>query len=148
MLEAPIASVVRGFSAPVTLDDDLTPQARLAQMAHDPDPFTRWEAGQTLARAIMLGESGASVAALTTALGRELDRAQEDPAFAALALRLPDLNELILASTTPDPDKLFQAREALRRAIASALRDRLEPIAQTKGEVPFSPSADAAGRRA
>jgi len=148
VLEAPIASVVRGFSAPVTLDDDLTPQARLAQMAHDPDPFTRWEAGQTLARAIMLGESGASVAALTTALGRELDRAQEDPAFAALALRLPDLNELILASTTPDPDKLFQAREALRRAIASALRDRLEPIAQTKGEVPFSPSADAAGRRA
>jgi aminopeptidase N len=147
VLEEPIASVVRGFSAPVTLDDDLTPQARLAQMAHDPDPFTRWEAGQTLARAIMLGESGASVAALTAALGRELDRAQEDPAFAALALRLPDLNELILASKTPDPDKLHQAREDLRRAIAGALRERLEAIARTKGETPFSPGADAAGRR-
>lgn len=147
VLEEPIVSVVRGFSAPITLDDDLTPQARLAQMAHDPDPFTRWEAGQTLARSIMLGESSASVAALTTALGRELDRAQEDPAFAALALRLPDLNELILASKAPDPDKLFQAREDLRRAVASALRDRLEAIARTKGEVPFSPGADAAGRR-
>jgi aminopeptidase N len=147
VLEEPIVSVVRGFSAPVTLDDDLTPEARLAQMAHDPDPFTRWEAGQTLARAIMLGESGASVAALTTALGRELDRAQEDPAFAALALRLPDLNELVLAATSPDPDKLFQAREALRRAVAGALRERLEAIARTKGEVPFSPGADAAGRR-
>jgi len=145
--EEPIVSVVRGFSAPVTLDDDLTPQARLAQMAHDPDPFTRWEAGQTLARAIMLGESGASVAALTTALGRELDRAQEDPAFAALALRLPDLNELVLASKSPDPEKLFQAREDLRRAVAGALRERLEAIARTKGEVPFSPGADAAGRR-
>jgi aminopeptidase N len=100
-----------------------------------------------LARAIMLGESGASVAALTTALGRELDRAQEDPAFAALALRLPDLNELVLAATSPDPDKLFQAREALRRAVAGALRERLEAIARTKGEVPFSPGADAAGRR-
>lgn len=147
VLEEPIVSVVRGFSAPVTLDDELTPQARLAQMAHDPDPFTRWEAGQTLARSIMLGESGASVAALTTALGRELDRAQEDPAFAALALRLPDLNDLLLASKSPDPEALFQARESLRRAIASALRERLEPIARAKGEVPFSPGADAAGRR-
>jgi aminopeptidase N len=148
VLEEPIVSVVRGFSAPITLDDDLTPEARLAQMAHDPDPFTRWEAGQTLARAIMLGETGASVAALTTALGRELDRAQEDPAFAALALRLPDLNELILASKSPDPDQLFHAREDLRRAIAGALRERLEPIARAKGEIPFSPGADAAGRRA
>ncbi|MEQ1811511.1 MAG: aminopeptidase N [Terricaulis sp.] len=147
VLEEPIVSVVRGFSAPITLDDDLTPQARLAQMAHDPDPFTRWEAGQTLARAIMLGESGASVAALTTALGRELDRAQEDPAFAALALRLPDLNELILSTKAPDPEELFQSREDLRRAVASALRERLEAIARTKGEVPFSPGADAAGRR-
>ncbi len=147
VMEEPIVSVARGFSAPVTLDDDLTPADRLAQMAHDPDPFTRWEAGQTLARSIMLGETGASVAALTTALGRELDRAQEDPAFAALALRLPDLNELILASKTPDPEKLHQAREALRRAIAGELLERLEQIARAKGEVPFSPGADAAGRR-
>ncbi|MGE0530182.1 MAG: aminopeptidase N [Hyphomonadaceae bacterium] len=147
VMEEPIVSALRGFCAPVTLDDDLTPQARLAQMAHDPDPFTRWEAGQTLARAIMLGESGASVAALTTALGRELDRAQEDPAFAALALRLPDLNELVLVSKSPDPEQLFRAREDLRRAVAGALRERLEAIARTKGEVPFSPGAEAAGRR-
>ncbi len=148
VLEEPIVSVVRGFSAPITLEDDLTPQARLAQMAHDPDPFTRWEAGQTLARSIMLGETGPSVAALTTALGRELDRAQEDPAFAALALRMPDLNELILSAKSPDPEKLFQAREDLRRAVAGALRERLEAIARTRGETPFSPGADAAGRRA
>src|SRR5690606_14189176 len=132
VMEEPIVSAARGFSAPVTLDDDLTPRARLAQMAHDPDPFTRWEAGQTLARSIILGESGASVAALTAALGRELDRAQEDPAFAALALRLPDLNELVLASKSPDPEQLFRAREDLRRAVAGALRERLEAIARTK----------------
>jgi aminopeptidase N len=144
---APIASVLRGFSAPVTLDDDLSTDARLAQMAHDPDPFTRWEAGQTLAREIMLG-GGASAQALATALGRELDRAQEDPAFAALALRLPDLNELILAAPSPDPEALFQSRESLRRTIAETLRERLEPIARAKSETPFSPSADAAGRRA
>ena len=144
----PIPSVIRGFSAPVTLDDGLSIEARLTQMAHDPDPFTRWEAGQSIARAMMLGDASAPASALAKALGRELDRAQEDPAFAALALRLPDLNELILTCASPDPDALYAAREALRREIAATLRDRLEPIARAKGETPFSPSADAAGRRA
>ncbi|MEZ5996045.1 MAG: aminopeptidase N [Hyphomonadaceae bacterium] len=146
--EPVIASVMRGFSAPVTLDDGLEPAQRLTQMAHDPDPFTRWEAGQAIARAKLLSEDGPSSKALIAALGRELDRAQEDPAFAALALRLPDLNELILASSTPDPEALFARREALRREIAGALRERLEPIARARSETPFSPDASAAGRRA
>jgi aminopeptidase N len=117
-------------------------------MAHAPDPFTRWEAGQAIAREIMLSGVNTHAGALATALGRELDRAQEDPAFAALALRLPDLNELILAASAPDPEKLYSARERLRKTIASAHRARLQAIASAKGEQPFSPSADAAGRRA
>jgi aminopeptidase N len=145
--EAPIPAVLRGFSAPVTLKDDLSARERLAQMAHDPDPFTRWEAGQAIARAILLGHKEASAAELATALGRELDRAQEDPAFAALALRLPDLNELILAAPKPDPEALYAARESLRRTIATALRERLEPIARAKSDAEFSPGAEAAGRR-
>ena len=147
VLEAPIPTAVRGFSAPVTLDTDLSIEDRLAQIAHDPDPFTRWEAGQAIARAVLLGEAPEAAPALAQALGRELDRAQEDPAFAALALRLPDLNELILASAAPDPEKLYAARENLRREIATTLRRRLEPIATAPSETPFSPSADAAGRR-
>ncbi|HVV31594.1 MAG TPA: aminopeptidase N [Vitreimonas sp.] len=144
----PIPAILRGFSAPVALDDGLSVEQRLAQMAHDTDPFTRWEAGQSIARAIMLGESPSAAPALVAALSRELERAQEDPAFAALALRLPDLNELILASKAPDPEKLFAARESLRRDVATALRSRLESIATAKSETPFSPGAYAAGRRA
>jgi aminopeptidase N len=147
VLEEPITAALRGFSAPVTLDQDLSIEDRLAQIAHDPDPFTRWEAGQSIARAILLGDARDAAPALAQALGRELDRAQEDPAFAALALRLPDLNELVLSSAAPDPEKLFAARETLRREIASTLRNRLEPIAMAPSETPFSPSADAAGRR-
>jgi aminopeptidase N len=146
--EAPIPAVLRSFSAPVVLQDNLSAADRLVQMAHDPDPFTRWEAGQSIARRIMLGEAQIAASELAQALGRELDRAQEDPAFAALALRLPDLSELLLASPHPDPEALYSAREALRRTIASELRERLEPIARAKGETPFSPSAEAAGRRA
>ncbi|MBX9747906.1 MAG: aminopeptidase N [Hyphomonadaceae bacterium] len=146
--EAPIAAVLRGFSAPVTLEQNLSIDDRLAQIAHDPDPFTRWEAGQSIARAILLGDAPDAAPKLAQALGRELDRAQEDPAFAALALRLPDLSELILASASPDPEKLHAARECLRREIATTLRTRLEPIASAPSETPFSASADAAGRRA
>ncbi|HEX8901215.1 DUF3458 domain-containing protein [Vitreimonas sp.] len=148
VVEEPIPAVLRGFSAPVTLDDDLTIDQRLAQMAHDPDPFTRWEAGQSIARDIMLGEAPGAAPALASALGRELDRAQEDPAFAALALRLPDLNELLLTAQNPDPETLYVAREALRRTVASTLRDKLTPLASARSETPFSPGAEAAGRRA
>jgi aminopeptidase N len=149
VVERPIASVLRDFSAPVTLLDDLSSEARLAQMAHDPDPFTRWEAGQTVARGVMLGEAEINAApALAQALSRELDRAQQDAAFAALALRLPDLNELILSSAMPDPEALYRARENLRRLVAETVQAKLRPIAETPGETPFSPGADAAGRRA
>ena len=148
VLEAPIPAVLRGFSAPVTLTDSLNADERLAQMAHDPDPFTRWEAGQTLTRAAILADKNApDVAKLAQALGRELDRAQQDAAFAALALRAPDLNELILTGTQPDPDKLYQAREKLRREVATTNAAKLKPIAQAQSERPFSPSAEAAGRR-
>lgn len=52
---APVPSLLRGFSAPVKLvvegqqDEDLT-----FLMANDTDPFNRWEAGQRLARKILL----------------------------------------------------------------------------------------------
>jgi len=150
--KAPIAAIARGFSAPIAVHDDLTVDQRLAQMAHDPDPFTRWEAGQSIAREMIIaraeGKPAADPARLAEALARELDRAQEDPAFAALALRLPELADLIQAAPNPDPDALFAQREAVRVAIVTRIGDRLEGIALQPSETPFSPSADAAGRRA
>ncbi|MBY0562906.1 MAG: aminopeptidase N [Hyphomonadaceae bacterium] len=148
VLEPPIPAVLRGFSAPVSLGDGLTGQQRLAQMAHDPDPFTRWEAGQAIARALMLGDAQVAPSALADALGRELDRAQQDPAFAALTLRLPDVAELILTAPSPDPDALFAARETLRRAICEVLEDRLLRIARAPAEPSFSPASGPAGQRA
>ncbi len=144
---APIPALLRGFSAPTVLDDGLSIERRLAQMAHDPDPFTRWEAGQTIARALMLQGASAQDVTFAAALGRELNRAQEDPAFAALALRLPDLSELIMAAPSPDPEFLHASRDSLRRIIAVHLRDGLEPLARVRGETPFSANGDAAGRR-
>ncbi len=140
----PIPTVLRGFCAPVTLDDGLAPAQRLVQMAHDPDAFTRWNAGQALARDAMLAAAGIEVAAvaigeLANALRTELQRAAADPAFAATALRLPDLPELLLATERPDPDRLAGARDAVRRGIATALRTELVAIVDR-------PSPDAGSR--
>ncbi|MGH8598852.1 MAG: DUF3458 domain-containing protein, partial [Gammaproteobacteria bacterium] len=45
----PIPSLLRGFSAPVNLNFDYRDDDLAHLMAHDSDPFNRWEAGQRLA---------------------------------------------------------------------------------------------------
>ena len=45
----PVPSLLRGFSAPVILDFDYSDQQLLTLLAHDTDPFNRWEAAQRLA---------------------------------------------------------------------------------------------------
>jgi len=46
--EPPVPSLLRGFSAPVTLHYPYTRAELLTLLAHDSDPFNRWEAGQRL----------------------------------------------------------------------------------------------------
>ena len=46
----PVPSILRGFSAPVILEFDYSDEQLLTLLAHDTDPFNRWEAGQRLAR--------------------------------------------------------------------------------------------------
>ena len=45
----PVPSILRGFSAPVILDYEYSDAQLLTLLAHDTDPFNRWEAGQRLA---------------------------------------------------------------------------------------------------
>jgi aminopeptidase N len=149
--DRPIVAPLRGFPAPVTLVDDVPEADRLVQMAEEPDAFTRWEAGQTLARAAIIARAAGkdvSLDGFAAALGRELDRASRDAAFAALALRLPDLPELIQVSPTPDPDALHLARGHVRVTLARALKPKLLPLATATMQGPFEADAASAGRRA
>ena len=65
----PIPSLLRGFSAPVTLE--LTPELSVTELtralANDTDPFNRWEAAQKMARAIMRGVARSAAAAVAAA---------------------------------------------------------------------------------
>jgi aminopeptidase N len=90
----PVPSLLRGFSAPVRLELDLTDADLLSLLRHDQDSFNRWQSAQTVALRLLtrLSRNPAqeSSAALADAIGTFLDRSGlEDPAFTAMVLALP-----------------------------------------------------------
>ncbi|WP_121222150.1 aminopeptidase N [Oceanibaculum indicum] len=131
--EEPVPSLFRGFSAPVKLDagHDDTDLAFL--MAHDSDEFNRWEAGQALARKLLLGmvadrAAGREMAvpdSFVAAFRRVLTDGEAAPAFRAQALALPSEGDIGEAMRTIDVDGIHAAREHLRRHLAGKLKAEL-----------------------
>jgi aminopeptidase N len=125
-------------------------------MAHDSDPFNRWEAGQRLATKILLagveerraGRSPEFPQSFVNAFARVLADGRHDPAFAAEALSLPTEGYIGEQMAMVDPDAIHEVRVALRRHIAHALRSELSEVYQSLHVPgPYSPDARAAGQR-
>ncbi|MDG1352790.1 MAG: aminopeptidase N [Sulfitobacter sp.] len=149
----PVASILRGFSAPVVLDYTAD-HAHL--LAHDTDTFNRWEAGRTLARNSLLAlitEGKRPDPAYLDGLHAVVSDTGLDPAYRALMLGLPsqaDLaNALHEASHTPEPDIIHAATEAMREAQARKLADVLPALyAQNQVTAAYQPNAEQSGQRA
>ena len=146
--ERPVLSINRDFSAPINLDFEQSEADLLTLFSSDDDPFNRWEAGQKLAMQMILNnrlpDAGLIAAYRTLLLDPMLD-----PAFKELALTLPAESYLYEQCASVDPQKIFAARRAFRRAIAKQLQ--LEWAAlyqqnQTPG--PFKSDALDSGKRA
>lgn len=165
--EAPIPSLLRGFSAPVKLERAWTDAELATLAAHDRDPFARWEAGQTVLTRVLLADADPAapapnparlplpqpvadlVAATLAPFVGPAVSANADPAFAALCLALP--GEAYLAELVPVvyPDRLHQARNAVRVALGQQFKTELQQIVARFTETgPYQPTAAAAGRRA
>jgi aminopeptidase N len=161
----PVPSLLRNFSAPVTVKYDYSETDLTHLMAHDANAFNRWEAGQRLALALILrgiearraqpvGARGAAAGltppqAFVTAFARVLADAPRDPAFGAEVLALP--SEIYIAEQMGevDPDAIHAVRNGLRRDLARALKSELLATYQTQAVPgPYSPDAQAAGKRA
>ncbi len=143
----PVPSLLRGFSAPVVLNYPYSEDELLHLMAHDDDPFNRWEAGQRLAASTILEKNGAPSAKFVAAAKSILSG--DDPAFIAEALALPPESSLAEQMELVDPDRLHEARNRLRRELASALEgELLEKYRAGKTSAPYSPDAASMGRRA
>ena len=155
--EPPVASILRGQSAPVTLRHDFADGELTHLMAYDANPFNRWEAGQVLAARIILagveairaGREMTVPPAFVAALGRVLTDGARDPAFAAECLKLPGEGVLAEQMQVADPDAIHAARKRLVLEVARRYRTRFEG-AFRHFTVPgaYSPLPSAAGRRA
>ena len=156
--ERPVPSLNRGFAAPINLNANLDGEDLRFLAAHDSDPFNRWQAVNSLAtgtpgpvpgrnpgRRAPLEDAGL-VAAIAAALS---DRGLE-PAFIAQTIMLPtDADIAREIAHDVDPDAVFAARQALRRAIAAALGEVLsETYQRLAAPAPYAPDAASVGRRA
>lgn len=149
--EAPLLSLGRGFSAPCHFLLHQTDGERARLMAHDNDPFNRWESSQKLARSAMcaLMSDRPVDSAYIDAIGVVLDHAAEDMAFAAHMLALPLESEIAQSMNEIDPDAIHAARVGLVRILADAHHDTCAALYEACRETgPYSPDAASCGRRA
>ncbi|TYO91510.1 aminopeptidase N [Oceanicella actignis] len=162
--ERPTLSLLRGFSAPVILERDADPAERAFLLAHDSDPFNRWQAGAALAAEAIAAQTALrdGVPTLTPApiapgvveaLGKALRDETLDPAFRALILAPPSEDEIAQAlfdrDGVVDPQVVHAARERWKDALTDALADDLAALRALHRPVgPYSPEAADAGRRA
>jgi aminopeptidase N len=125
--------------------------------AHDSDPFNRWQAVQTLASALLVGNTARLHAGqdpevdegLLDALSTILTDKSLEPAFVAEALSPPSEADIAREiGKDVDPDAIFRSRMALRALMGlhlnAALTATYEGLAHTG---PYSPDAVSAGRR-
>ena len=127
----PVPSLLRGFSAPVVLDCDDSDAQLLTLLAHDSDPFNRWEAAQRLAlkRALdfirsdaVPGSAPVLDAATMDALRQVLHHPTLDAAFKELVLTLPGEVYIAEQLDVVDPQRVHAVRESMREQLATELQ--------------------------
>ena len=125
--ERPVLSINRGFSAPVIIDSDRSPQDLAFLSAHDDDPFARYEALQqlmvdTLVSAVTTGN--ADHLPVIDAVRRMLANPALDPAFAAEAASIPSEGFVGDQLLVVDPAAIRAARDRLRGDLGRQLLDQ------------------------
>ncbi|MFV1600637.1 MULTISPECIES: aminopeptidase N [unclassified Phaeobacter] len=152
----PVPSILREFSAPVILERETTNTERAFLLAHDTDPFNRWEAGNLLAtetRVAMVTDGIAPDTAYLDALVKLVRDDALDPAFRALVLSPPSQSEIAQTlhdrGVTPDPQRIYDAAETFTQTLAQQLETSLPRLyAATTVDGPYQPDAHGAGLRA
>ena len=155
---APTPSLLRNFSAPVNLDCALSDAQWLTLLAHDPDAFNRWEAGQRLAvqaalRFIRSNGNPDSEKVLDedfiAAMRSVLQHPELDAAFKELVLTLPSETYISEQLESVDPQYVHAVREAMKLQLATSLFEQWETCyEQNRVLGAYSPDALSSGKRA
>eukprot|EP00892_Ulva_mutabilis_P003378 jgi/Ulvmu1/1411/UM011_0140.1 len=168
----PVPSLLRNFSAPVTMiidgqtDEDLT-----FIMANDTDAFNKWDAAQRLGRGLLLSLYDAAMSAgasngdldrtlaaaggvserLIAAYRSILTDSSIDGSLAAMTLALPSQSELVQSIPEADPVVVHGVLGYVRRSIAQQLMPELLQVLKendTPAGEPFSVQPAAVAKRA
>ena len=124
-----VPSLLRNFSAPVILQDDLTPSERLHLLAYDADMFNRWDAAQTLLADQILFTAtdqdaaidSPAMAALANAYADALANSDLLDMFKAGLLTMPAISVLESRMNPADPVALFHARHKIEAELGRLL---------------------------
>jgi len=154
----PVPSILRGFSAPVILEFDYSDAQLLTLLAHDLDPFNRWEASQRLALGCAIHWAGngvdlTGVGPLNDATIEAMRRVLRDPsldaAFKELVLTLPSETYMAEQLAMVDPQRVHAVREAMRTQLATSLfEDWQAAYEQNHDTGAYTPDPLSSGRRA
>jgi aminopeptidase N len=144
--EPPTPSLLRGFSAPVKLRFDRTPEELAFLMAHDADAVSRWDAAQTLGEAIIatLVQDHAAGRELviddrfSAAFGRVVADPAIDGSLRALMMALPDERVVAQHAEVVDVDGIHEARQFVVRSLAHRHRDALRDLYDRHHGTPYS----------
>ena len=152
--ESPTLSLLRGFSAPVVVEDSQSDGELHAVLANDDDPFCRWDAWQRIAKFCLLEMVNASQKnqtpqvndAFLETYSSVLDDALIDPQFSVLLLDPPSEIAIAQAMDVIDPVAIHHTRRLLIRTVAERFFDRFVDLYQNL-DPPTDLSAEAIGKR-
>ncbi|MDN3639531.1 aminopeptidase N [Simiduia curdlanivorans] len=154
VLEKPVPSLFRGFSAPVNVRFNYSEAQLIRLLKLDSDEFNRWSASQELA-----------VIAVTTALQEPpaftlspqwlealrdiLEQQMIEPAVLAYMLQVPSVSYLHDRLPQYDVLDIYAAREKVVKALALNLESQLTSFARCfDANVAYKVDAEAVGQRA
>jgi aminopeptidase N len=151
IVNKPVPSLLRDFCAPVIMNYDYTSAELAFLLANDNDQFNRYEAGQRLAMVelekLIAGGSEVSKEALE-AFGVLLADDSIDYAFKAEAIVLPSITTLVERMKVCDYQKAYDARDAMRQAIADAHQGTIQKLYnETNIDVAYCVDPAEVGRR-
>ena len=153
IMERPVLSINRNFTAPVTIKMSYSDEESLLLMKKDTDLFNRYEVGQEYALQEILkalsSDKPLDLSHLVEAYSSYLDVAETDPAFTARAIVFPASSYIGEKMKVFDVDKVLSLRKKLRLDFALKNESRLKEIYDALNtEEAFSTDPKQAGKRA
>ncbi|RKF20803.1 aminopeptidase N [Altericroceibacterium spongiae] len=154
--EAPIISINRGFSAPVSIERDIAREDLVFLAAKDDDPFARYEAMQDLVVSHLVealrGELSAEDrtkgrAAILQAFTAVLEDSALDDLMRGELMILPSQTYLAEQLDISDPQAIHREREGLKTWLAQQCEALLEALHDRAAGGPYRRDAAARGLR-